>query len=176
MLQRLPTHDPPIRVVLQQARQQVGHVVAPQRLHRDEVRDRPLRPLRKLRVVMREPIDAVPVRGGIGRAPSLEDLDELVDVGSAREEGQARRHLGEDAPHAPDVDGRGVAGGAEEELGGAVPQRDDFVGVGAVGEAGEAGESEVREFEGLPVGADEELGKEFATCWCKEMRVERQEI
>ena len=157
MLHRLPTDDPPVGIVLQQRRQQVRGVVAPQRLHRHEVRDRPLRPLGKLRVEVRQPVHAVPVRARVRRPPPLEDLDELVDVRPAREEGEAGGHLGEDAPDGPDVDGGRVAGRAEEELGGAVPEGDDLVGVGTVGEAGEAGEAEVGEFERVSVGADQEL-------------------
>lgn len=158
VLQRLPADDSPVRVVLQQRREQVRSGVAPQRLPRHEVRDRPLRPLGKLRVEVRQPVHAMPVAGGIGRSPSLKDLDELVDVGPSREERQAGGHLGEDAPHGPDVNGGGVARRAEKELGGAVPEGDDLVGVGPIGEPGEAGEAEVSELEGVPVGADQELG------------------
>ena len=42
------------------------------------------------------------------------------------EERPLRQHLGEDAADGPDVDGRGVARGAEQHLGGAVPQGDDL--------------------------------------------------
>mmetsp|Transcript_39919 Transcript_39919/g.85046 ORF Transcript_39919/g.85046 Transcript_39919/m.85046 type:complete len:383 (-) Transcript_39919:4-1152(-) len=157
MLQRLPTHNPPVRIVLQQLCQQVGRVATPQRVHRHEVSDRPFRPLRKLWVVVRQPVHAVPVRVGIGRTPPLENFDELVDVRPAWEEGETGGHLGEDAADGPDVDGGGVAGGAEEEFGGAVPEGDDLVGVGSVREAGEAGEAEVCEFQGVSVGTDQEV-------------------
>lgn len=148
MLQRLPANESPVRIVLEQARQQVRGGVAPEGLHRDEVGDGSLGPLRELGVVIRQAVHAVPIRLGIRRAPALEDLDQLIDVGPAREQGQARRHLGEDAPHGPDVDSRRVALGAEQQLRRAVPEGDDLVGVGAVWEAGEPGESEVGEFEG----------------------------
>ena len=77
VLQRLTTHNPPVRIVLQQARQHIRGGAAPQRLLRDEVRDRPLRPFREFRIVMRQPVHAVPVGVRIGRAPALEDFDEL---------------------------------------------------------------------------------------------------
>lgn len=157
MLKRLPTNDSPIRIILQQRRQQIRGIIAPQRLHRHEVGDRPLRPLGKFRIVMRQPVHPVPIGIRIGRPPPLEDFDELIDVGSAGEEGQAGGHFGEDASDRPDVDGGGVAGCAEEEFGGAVPEGDDLVGVGSVGEAGEAGEAEIGEFEGQSVGADQEI-------------------
>ena len=62
-----------------------------------------------------------PVRLG-GRPEHVEDLAKLVDLVLAGEEGLPGDELGEDASAAPEVDGRGV-GGAQEDLGGAVPQR-----------------------------------------------------
>lgn len=51
---------------------------------------------------------------------------------------------------------------AEEDFGGAVPEGDDFVGVGAEGHAEGAGEAEVADLE-VAVGGDEEvLGFEVA--------------
>ena len=47
----------------------------------------------------------------------------------SREEGPVVDHLDEDAANGPDVYGGGVGLGAEQDLGGAVPQRDDL-GVG----------------------------------------------
>ena len=59
----------------------------------------------------------------------------------------AHRHLREDAPHGPHVDGGRVVAGAEEDLRSAVPERDDLVRVGAHGDAEGAREAEVGELE-----------------------------
>ena len=69
-----------------------------------------------------------PVRHG-GRAEELEDLGELVRLVLAGEERLAGDELGQDAAAAPDVH-RGGVGGAQQDLGGAVPQRDHLQGEG----------------------------------------------
>lgn len=81
---------------------------------------------------------------------------ELVFVGGAGEEGATGVHLGHDAAGGPDVDGGGVGAGAEEDVGGAVPQGDDFVGEGVDGDAEGAGETKVGKFE-VAGGVDEEV-------------------
>ena len=55
------------------------------------------------------------------RTPCAEYTVELVDFRITREERVEVEHLGEDASDAPNVDPRGVVGGAEEDLGGTVP-------------------------------------------------------
>lgn len=63
-----------------------------------------------------------------GNAAELEDLGDLVDFVGALEEGVAGEELGEDAAHAPHIDGPSVGPGAEEEFRGAVPEGDDQLG------------------------------------------------
>lgn len=87
---------------------------------------------------MRQTVHSRP-NGGVRSASPLKYLDQLIDIGSSGEERQAGGHFCEYATDGPDVDGGGVAGGAEEEFGGAVPQGDYFVSVWPVREAGEAG-------------------------------------
>ena len=52
-----------------------------------------------------------------GRSEELEDVEELLELGVAREERLLARELGEDATHGPDVHRRGVVRAAEENLG-----------------------------------------------------------
>lgn len=158
MLQCLPTNNPPVRIILQQARQQIRRISTSQRLHRNKVRNRSLRPLWKLRIVMRQSIHSVPVGVWIRRSPPLKDFDELIDIRPAREERQARGHFREDAPHAPNVHGGRVARSSEEEFRSTVPQGNDLICVGAVGQAGKAGEAKVGQFEGLSVSTNQKLG------------------
>ena len=80
MLHRLPADDPPVWIVLQKCREQVRRLVASQRAHGNEVCDRPLPPLRELGVIVRQPVHAVPVRVRVRSPPSLENLNELVDI------------------------------------------------------------------------------------------------
>ncbi len=90
------------------------------------------------------------------RAHDAEDLLELVLVRGAGEEGAARVHFGHDAAGGPDVDAGVVGARAEEDVRGAVPEGDDFVGEGVDGDAEGAGEAEVGEFE-LAFVIDEEV-------------------
>lgn len=55
-----------------------------------------------------------------GSAEDLDDLHELVGGRLAGEEGLAEEHFGGHAPHGPHVDGAGVLGGSEDQLGRAV--------------------------------------------------------
>ena len=71
---------------------------------------------------------AGPVLRG-GRAEHGQDGGELVRLVEAGEERLAGDELGQDAAAAPDVH-RGGVGGAEQDLGGAVPQRDHLQGEG----------------------------------------------
>lgn len=85
-----------------------------------------------------------------------ENLENLVNLRVAREERLARAHLGKDAADGPHVDARRVLAAAEENLGGAVPERDDLVGVGAQGDAKGAGETEISELQ-VAVAVDEQV-------------------
>ena len=60
-----------------------------------------------------------------------ENAEDLIDFRVAREEGRTHRHLGKDAAHRPHVDRRIVVARAQQDLGRAVPERDDFVRIGA---------------------------------------------
>ena len=59
------------------------------------------------------------------------------------EEGLLGGHLREDAADTPDVDGTRILVGAQEDLGGAVPEGHYLVGVHAHGDAKGAGQAEV---------------------------------
>jgi hypothetical protein len=88
----------------------------------------------------------------VGRAEDAEDAVELVELAVAGEQRPLGHHFGEDAADGPDVDGRAVVHGAEQDFGGAVPERDDFLGVGADGDGVGPGEAEVRDLEVVCVG------------------------
>ncbi|KAM0859882.1 hypothetical protein ACQ4PT_046899 [Festuca glaucescens] len=62
-----------------------------------------------------------------GGAYDLGDEPHLVHVVPPREERRPVDELHEDAPDGPDVDGRRVVGGVEQQLGGPVPPRDDVL-------------------------------------------------
>lgn len=103
-------------------------------------------PLRKATLEVREGSDAGPV--GLGRsAEDAEDLEDLVDFGVTGEERLARGHLGEDAANGPHVDAGGVLATTEENFRGAVPESDDFVGVGAKRHTESASETEISQLE-----------------------------
>lgn len=91
-----------------------------------------------------------------GRAEPARDELQLVHVRVTREVRQPDDQLDKDQRERVDVDGGGVVLCAKEELGRAVPARDDVAGHGAVGVAEAAGEAEIGEFE-LAVGGEEEI-------------------
>ena len=75
---------------------------------------------------MRQLHDPLLPHGLSGRAERLEDLEDRVDLGIAREERGARGHLGEDAANAPEVHGHAVQRDPQEDLRRPVPERDDL--------------------------------------------------
>ena len=82
--------------------------------------------------------EGLPHHGGLlgplglgGGAEDAEDLAELVYLVLAGEERLAEVELGQDAAAAPDVH-RGGVGGAQQDLGGPVPERDHLQGRGSV--------------------------------------------
>mmetsp|Transcript_10411 Transcript_10411/g.22099 ORF Transcript_10411/g.22099 Transcript_10411/m.22099 type:complete len:417 (-) Transcript_10411:311-1561(-) len=79
-------------------------------------------------VVVGELGDAGP-RGLGGRAEQAEDERELLKLVAAGQDRLAQQQLGEDAADGPHVDRRAVETRTEQQLGGAVPERDDPVGV-----------------------------------------------
>lgn len=99
--------------------------------------------------------DAGPVVLGGGPDGLAYHLD-LVELVVAREEGGAEDELGEDGADGPDVDGAAVVLGAEEQLGGPVPARDDVGRHVLVGVGEAAGEAKVCELD-VAVGGDEKV-------------------
>ena len=85
-----------------------------------------------------------------------EDLLELVFVGGAGEEGAPGVHFCHYAAGGPDVDAGVVGAGAEEDVGGAVPEGYYFVGEGINGDAKGSGQAEIRKLE-LAFVVDEEI-------------------
>jgi len=55
------------------------------------------------------------------RSQHLTDLEDLVYLAVAREQGSESVQLRHDAAHGPDVDGRAVRSGLEQNLWGSVP-------------------------------------------------------
>ena len=77
--------------------------------------------------------------------PTVDEIDHLVelvvDVPDAGEAGLSVVHLDEDAADAPDVERGVVVGGAEEDVGRAVPQRHHLVRVRVRGDGFRAGQA-----------------------------------
>mmetsp|Transcript_103514 Transcript_103514/g.316915 ORF Transcript_103514/g.316915 Transcript_103514/m.316915 type:complete len:237 (+) Transcript_103514:116-826(+) len=92
----------------------------------------------------------------LGRRPAqLEDLEERADLRIPGEDCLADGHLGHAAPRGPHVDFGPVDRHPEEDLRGAVPERDDVVRVRPLRGRGEASEAEVADLE--PRRADEDV-------------------
>lgn len=83
-----------------------------------------------------------------GRRTELpEDLEELVDLGIAREEWAFRDHLDEDRTDGPNIDRWGVRLAPEQDFRWTVPQRDDLMREGADGWAERTCQTEVGKLE-----------------------------
>ena len=158
MSQRVQRTDPHLRPQLQHTTDQIQtHGVDLRQEHAQVLRGVDV----EITLVFRELGDSRPGALG-GGAHDAEDLLQLVFVGGSREEGPSRVHLRHDAARGPDVDTGVVGAGAEEDVRGAVPQRDDLVGEGVDGDAERAGQTKIREFQ-LALDVDEEvLGLEVA--------------
>ena len=87
---------------------------------------------------------------------SPEDLEDLINLRVAWEQGLSCAHLGEDAADRPHVYSGRVLAASKENLGSAVPQSDDFVGVRTQGNAESTREAEVGELE-VAVTVDEQV-------------------
>lgn len=85
-----------------------------------------------------------------------EDLEDLVNLRVAREQRLAGAHLSKNAANRPHVDAGRVLAAAEQDLGRAVPQGDDLVGVCAERHAKGAGEPKIGELE-VAVFVDEQV-------------------
>lgn len=92
----------------------------------------------------------------VGGGDAPEDLEDLVNLGITSEQRLARAHLGEDAADGPHIDAGGVLAATEQNLRGAVPQRDDLVGVCAERHTEGSREPEIRELE-VAVAVDQEI-------------------
>uniref|UniRef100_A0A1Y1KSA0 Uncharacterized protein n=1 Tax=Photinus pyralis TaxID=7054 RepID=A0A1Y1KSA0_PHOPY len=82
-----------------------------------------------------------------GRAHNAEYPDNLVLVGSAWEERAAGIHLSHDAPCGPYVDAGVIRPAAEQDVGSAIPQGDDFVGKGIDGDAECSCQTKISQFQ-----------------------------
>lgn len=91
-----------------------------------------------------------------GRAEHLEDLEDLVDLRVAGEQGLALRHFGENAPDGPHVDARGVLLAAQEDLRRPVPERDHLVRVRPERHAERPGKPEVGDLQ-VPLLVDQQV-------------------
>lgn len=85
--------------------------------------------------------------GTAGEGYGPEDLKDLVNLRITREKRLARAHLGEDATNRPHIDSGRILTTTKENLGSAVPQGDDLMGVGAKGDTEGAGETKIRQLE-----------------------------
>ncbi|PMB67938.1 hypothetical protein BM221_006113 [Beauveria bassiana] len=105
--------------------------------------------------VLGELADAGPVVVGRG-ANGLADEADLVELVGAGHVGRAQDELGKDGADGPDVDGARVVLGAKEQLGRAVPARDD-VGRHVLVRVGEAArKAEIGKLD-LAVGGNEQI-------------------
>jgi len=97
----------------------------------------------------------------VGLTGDLEDAVELVHGGGAGEDGLPVDHLPQDAAHGPHVDAGAVLGGAEKDLGGAVPAGGDVVGQHGAARGFHAGdgpaEPEVADAD-VAVGVEQQVG------------------
>ena len=98
----------------------------------------------------------------IKRKDIPEDLEDLINFRVAGEERLASAHFSEDAPDGPHVDAGRVLTTAEQDLGGAVPERDDLVGVGPERDAKSAGQSKVGQLQVSLAVNQQVLGLEIA--------------
>ena len=152
MSQRLAGTDAHLGPQLQHLAQQVQ----PQCIHLRQDRVQALRrKVVEVRLVLGKLADTGP--GALRRrAHEAEDLLQLIVVGRAGEQRPAGVHLRHDAAGGPDVDAGIVGAGAEQDVRGAVPQRDDLVGEGIDGDAKRPRQPEIRKLE-LALGVDEQV-------------------
>lgn len=157
VLQRLRRTDAHLRAQLQHAAQKAE-------AERVDLREDEAEILRRVDVevglVFRELADAGP-RALRGSAHQAEDALQLVLVGGAGEERAAGIHLGHDAACGPDVDAGVVGAAAEQNVGRAVPQRDDLVGEGVDRDSEGAGKTKIGELQLALVVDEQVLGLEI---------------
>jgi len=90
------------------------------------------------------------------RAHDAENAHELILVRRSGEEWPSSVHLGHHTTCRPYVDAGVVGAGSEEDVGGAVPERNDFIREGVYGNAECSRQTEISELE-LALGVDEEI-------------------
>ena len=115
----------------------------------------------KIRFVFWELGDAGP--GALrGRTHQSEDFLELIFIRGAGEEWTACVHFRHDATSGPDINARVVGAAAKQDVRGAVPEGNDFVGEGVDGDAKRTSETKIGEFELAFVIDEEVLGFQVA--------------
>uniref|UniRef100_A0A147BDZ8 Putative secreted protein n=1 Tax=Ixodes ricinus TaxID=34613 RepID=A0A147BDZ8_IXORI len=125
MIQAVLCRNPPDRVIHQHFLKQVDAIII--HILQQTAQD-VLRPVGEGGLVIWQLGHTWPrVLGRSAQRP--EDAEELVNLRVAVEERPLVDHLNEDARDAPNVNGGGVAGRAEQYLRGPVPERDNLVGV-----------------------------------------------
>ena len=109
---------------------------------RHQLGQRPLGPLGEGGLEVLEGSDARPnavVRGTHG----AEDAENLIDFRVTRPEGLLVHHLSKDGTHGPNINRGGVLAGAQQDLGGAVPQGDNLMGVSPQGHHESSGKAKI---------------------------------
>lgn len=92
----------------------------------------------------------------VGDGDVPEDLEDLVDFRVTGEQGLSRAHFSKYAADGPHIDTGRVLPTTKQNLRGAVPQRNDLVGVGAEGHTKGSRESEISKLE-VSVAVDKEI-------------------
>lgn len=106
-------------------------------------------------LVLGELGDAGPCPLGRG-AHDPEDARDLVLVGRAREQWPARVHLRHDAASGPDVYACVVCPASQQDVGSAIPQRDNLVGEGVDRDTKSSRQTEITKFQ-LSLAVDQEV-------------------
>ena len=93
----------------------------------------------------------------VWRSEDLENLEDLIDLRIAHEQRPTLYHLRENAASRPEIDSETVGLLPEQNLRAPVPERHDLVSVGLNGKAEGSGKTEVRKFDVLSLGVDEQI-------------------
>lgn len=125
-------YDAMVRVILKDVRQKRRRIARSERFQRHNVGNVMLPPLGKLGIVIRQSPQRRP-RFRRRRAASLKDLEQLINIGSTGKQRDAGGHFRKDASHGPNIDSSRISIGAQQQLGRAIPQRNDLVRVWSIG-------------------------------------------
>mmetsp|Transcript_28352 Transcript_28352/g.46085 ORF Transcript_28352/g.46085 Transcript_28352/m.46085 type:complete len:230 (-) Transcript_28352:187-876(-) len=159
MVQRILRRNPILRTVRQKSLQQIKSMLV--RIVQERLTVLTLVPHRIRRIPIRQRRHSRP-HLLVGRAQLPENFVDFVNLRIARKQRSLRHHLHEDGPDGPHVHGRSVRLRSQQDLGRAVPQRDDLVRQRSNGRAECPRESEVGEFEDAVAGDEEILRLEIA--------------